>query len=1045
MTDKICFRLRKALNVLLSIVVLLAIAAGPAAQARGAESAAVDMGASGLSFRYDRTFGVTGEPYLADGQHLNTPTSMFMSASNTLYVVEEKGSRVLRFSPTGTNTLILGQAGIEFHHDNFLADVRSVAVAPGGNIWALTTTMLKEFNSRGEPLRRFPDEDPWNSGEDNSHFKDAYGIAFHNSGLLFVADLGNNRVQIYDTTTETPTYVNTIGETGVAVFDNLHFNQPSQLAFDSHDALYVLDSAFFRVQKCTSSNNWASWSCGTFFGGTQGSDPANGEMSWSYGLHIDGSDNVFIADGGNSRVLKCTPVGVCDHFVGTLGVRGTGNNIFGWAADVTADSDGNVYVSDTDNRVVKQYSSTGAFIKNFVGVLGVPYLTNTAHMNKPWGITTDSAGNIYVTENGGHRLLKFNASGIQQWAIGSPGNFIFDWNDVTADNQKFSDYWAGLEGNPAVDSAGNIYVTDTSNQRVQVYKTSDGSYVTSLGVFRESGADSTHFDCPTGAAVSPVNGDIFIANHCNHTVSVFNSSRVYKTAIGVPYEKGADNIHLSSPWGVAVDRSGAVYIADADNMRIQKCTLAGATPTCSTFAGETGVFDQSLNHFYPVSVAVDGSGKVYVADDWNSRIQVFDSTGAYLTTIAGSWGTGSSQFVNTVGVAVDARGSVYITDRSNYRVEKYTPGYPRWIQANINGFGSLNNVRISRMSVHNGMLYASLENPASGGEVWRSADGRDWGSTPVAEGGFGNSANNGVDVAQSYGGYLYAGTNNTDTGGEMWRCAVCDGSDWEQVVDGTLLGQDHYHVQTVITHGGALYATVEGYNEEGAHAVAVIRSTTGARGTWTQVNTDGFGNIDNRDSWSAADFNGYYYVATSKPDAWNTGPAVTTGVEVWRCATCDGSDWVQVNEDGFGDGKNCGYWFAVYNNGLYLGIANLLTGAQIWRCSACDGTDWAQVASDGFGNASRYGVFPIVFDGKLYAYTSEFWETRGRGVELFASEDGLAWTEIPLSGWGDLNNQNGAYGIVYNDSLYLSTSNPANGGEIWLYLLRQVHLPLIRR
>jgi hypothetical protein len=238
---------------------------------------------------------------------------------------------------------------------------------------------------------------------------------------------------------------------------------------------------------------------------------------------------------------------------------------------------------------------------------------------------------------------------------------------------------------------------------------------------------------------------------------------------------------------------------------------------------------------------------------------------------------------------------------------------------------------------------------------------------------------------------------------------------------------------------------VEGNNEGGAHAVAVLRSTTGARGTWTQVNTDGFGDIENRDSWSATDLNGYYYVATSKPDAWNTDPAVTTGVEVWRCATCDGSDWEQVNQDGFGDGKNCGYWFAVFNDDLYLGIANLLTGAQIWRCSDCDGTDWEQVVSGGFGSSSRYGVFPIAFDGKLYAYTSEFWETHGQGADLFASEDGLAWKEIPLSGWGDLNNQNGAYGIVYNNSLYLGTGNGGNGGEIWLYLSRQVNLPIIRR
>ena len=829
MKGKFCFGFRKAFSIMLSIVFLLGLAGNPAAQAQ--DSALAGLGQPGLSFRYVKTFGVTGEPYLPDGTHLNQPMGIFIDAADNLYVAETAGAQVKRFNASGVNTLTLGQAGMDLHHDNFLPNPQDITVDPDGNIWVLAQTMLKEFAPDGTVVSRFPDEDPWNSGEDNTHFRDARGLAFNAAGRLFVADSGNNRVQVYDVSTVPPTYVNTLGEAGVNLNDNTHFVFPSELAFDSQNALFVLDSSNFRVQKCTTNDNWLNWACSTFYDGAPGSDPTNGDMKWAEGLNIDGSDNVYITDGGKSRVLKCTPAGSCAHFAGTPGLRGSGNNVFGWAEDVATDFSGRVYVSDTDNRVIQQYSSTGTFIQNFAGTAGVPYVTDAAHINKPWGVVADSAGNIYVTENKGQRLLKYDASGVQQWTIGSPGNFIFGWNNLTADNQKFSDYWAGLEGSPAIDALGNIYVTDTGNHRVQVYRTSNGSYVTTMGVFREGGAANDRFSCPTGAAISPVNGDIYIADHCNQRVQVFTSSRAYKTTIGVPEEQGSDNAHLNYPWNVAVDKNGAVYIADTDNKRIQKCTLAGSVPTCSTFLGDAGISDRAFNHFNPLSLAVDAAGRVYVADEWNSRVQVFDSTGAYLTTIGGSGGQRNGELDAVFGVSVDTNGNVYIADRNNNRVEMYAPNVPGWSQTNINGFGDPENDEITRMSIHNGLLYASTQNLNSGGEVWRSAGGRNWGSVPVASGGFGNSANRRIQVGKSFNGYLYAGTENLDTGGEIWRCSTCSGSDWVKVLAGSVLGAGHNNVQTVSVHANALYATVNGEN-----GLVVLRSTTGASGTWQQVN-----------------------------------------------------------------------------------------------------------------------------------------------------------------------------------------------------------------
>ena len=81
-----------------------------------------------------------------------------------------------------------------------------------------------------------------------------------------------------------------------------------------------------------------------------------------------------------------------------------------------------------------------------------------------------------------------------------------------------------------------------------------------------------------------------------------------------------------------------------DNSRVQKCVVSGATYTCATFAGVTGQSGDDFGHLSgPHSVAVDATGRVYVADAWNERVQVFDASGAYLSSIGGGWGAHSGQ------------------------------------------------------------------------------------------------------------------------------------------------------------------------------------------------------------------------------------------------------------------------------------------------------------------------------------------------------------------------------------------------------------------
>lgn len=380
-----------------------------------------------------------------------------------------------------------------------------------------------------------------------------------------------------------------------------------------------------------------------------------------------------------------------------------------------------------------------------------------------------------------------------------------------------------------------------------------------------------------------------------------------------------------------------------------------------------------------------------------------------------------------------------INDTNNQPVLKSAVGISGWIQRNIDGFGDLNNLTAGLLA-HNGMLYAGTQNNTSGGQIWRTADGQNWSAIKLYGGAYYGGENTFIVPINVVNDYLYVGIQNNNSGGQIWRCALCDGSDWNRVLDGSELGPSYFNVQTVIGHSDAIYATVTGWD-----GLAVLRSTNGDAGTWTQVNTSGFGKTSNVYTWSVVNYNGFYYVATNTPDSWNFDPPKTSGVEVWRCATCTGSDWQQVNLSGFGDGRNGSYSMVEFSDKLYLSVVNLLTGVQIRRCAVCDGSDWEQVNTNGFGQANRYGAILVPYEGKLFAFTSDLWTAPDQGVELFITKDGTHWDPVMIHGWGDSNNWVVNGNQVFDGSLYVGVFNQTTGGEIWQYLHKQVFIPSIFR
>ena len=621
------------------------------------------IGQPGLSYRYVQTLGQTGVPYPVDTQHLNRPNGLAIDITGAVFVVEEKGFRLLKYDQAGAPLLAVGTPGQPIDDGPYLAYPKDVALDNAGNLWTVIDHAVKQFDPTGTQLQIFPALTP---GRPASQTTASPAPAAWRS----TPPAGCSspiRPIIASRSLPSPAAVRststTIGQTGVPGSDATHFDFPAQIALDTNNRLYVADVNNSRVQRCAFA---ASWTCTTFHGtGSPGSGP--NQLDQAFGLGIDPSSGViYIADSGNGRVKRCGSGGGCTIFATGLG----------WPADAAVGTGGQVLVSDWLKHTVRRFLGDGTAQGVFAGVDGTAYPASLDKFNRPWGIASTPDGGLVLTENAGYRLVKLDAAGQAQWSVGQAGSF-------GSDASHFGNWSSGPEGNPGIDTSGRIVVPDTGNDRIQVFN-ADGSYHRTFG---RSGNGNSEFDCPAGVAISPVDGDIVVADTCNERVQVYDRNWVYQLTLGVTDQAGSDDQHFRSPWGVAVDTAGAIFVADAYNYRIQKCTVNGANASCALFAGGAGSAGSDFGRLFPMSVAVDRQGRVLVADPDRARVQVFGPGGAYLTTIGGAWGPAPGQMRGPVGVAVDANGKVLIADRDNHRVLRYAPGVPGWAQVNVNGFG----------------------------------------------------------------------------------------------------------------------------------------------------------------------------------------------------------------------------------------------------------------------------------------------------------------------------------------------------------------------
>jgi uncharacterized protein (TIGR03437 family) len=577
-------------------------------------------------------FGGDGGP--ATEARLNAPRTTDVDAQGNLYIGESQSSNIRIVSPDGTiRTYAGGGASLDFGIPATQAQLQfpdHIALAPDGTlyfsswvvdrVYKITPAGILELVA-GTGVSGF-------SGDGgpavNAGLADPQGVGVDASGILYIADSSNNRIRRVraDGIIETVVGGGTSGGDGPALETRL--NSPQDVEFDAAGIMFVVES--------------------------------NG-------------------------IRKLLPGGVLLTVARSNGSASSGDGgpataaSFRFASQVALAPDGGFYFADPDSHNVRYVNAAGIISTvagngNFGGD-GGPATQST--LFNPQGLVLDGAGGFYITDTDNHRIRRVNAAGSINTVAGAGAR------GSTGDGGPAIEALFALPRAIDRDAAGNIFIADSSNDRIRKIDASGAisTIVTGLGAY--------------GLAVDQRDGSVYAAEAFGY--------RLHRILPG-----GADQIvagtgtrgfsgdggpaaaaQIDFVGGIAVDQDGSVFLADTGNHRIRKIDTSGVITTVAGSAGgysgdEGPATEARLLNPYDVTVTEDGT--LLIADTRNAAIRMV-TTGGVIHTIAGQGAEGSTgdggpatlaNLYFPTGVEVDDEGNIFIADALNHRIRKLTPG-----------------------------------------------------------------------------------------------------------------------------------------------------------------------------------------------------------------------------------------------------------------------------------------------------------------------------------------------------------------------------------
>lgn len=408
------------------------------------------------------------------------------------------------------------------------------------------------------------------------------------------------------------------------------------------------------------------------------------------GVAIDAEGNLFVAASGLHRVLRLdagngTWTTVAGN--GALGFSGDGGPATSASLElptgVVVDGAGNLFIADSGNNRIRRVNRAGTITtvagNGSFGFSGDGGPATSASLRWPQGLALDGAGALFIADSRSHRIRRVDSAGTITTVAGNgTAGFGGDGGAATG---------ASLSGplHVAVDAAGNVFIADVNNRRIRrVDSTGMIATVAGNGAFGFTGdggpATSASLTTPRGVAVDTA-GNLFVSDPGNKRIRRVDPAGTITTIagsgiVGFSGDGGpATSASLANAVDLAVDAEGRLFIADGDNQRIRRVDSAGTITTVAgngsyAFSGDGGPA-ASASLARPLDVAVDGAGNLFIADVYDQRIRRVDPAGT-ITTVAGNGTYGfsgdggpatSAGLRDPAAVALDSAGNLFILDQ----------------------------------------------------------------------------------------------------------------------------------------------------------------------------------------------------------------------------------------------------------------------------------------------------------------------------------------------------------------------------------------------
>lgn len=586
-----------------------------------------------------------GDGGLATAANLNLPESVAFDSGGNIYIADSFDNRIRVVNvgtsaitvagvsiPAGDINTIAGQAAACSSSQTacgdggpanqaFLNDPFGVAVDSKGNIYIADTfdqkirliaagqSNISTFAGNGIACTNPSGGCGNGKAAASAEVHLPQGVFTDAAGDLYIADTQDHMIRFI---AEGQTTITGVAGTGTQGFagdgaspTSAELNMPGGIWLDALGNMLISDTGNGRVRQVTIG---ATPTISTVAGGGSGGDgglPTQATLALPWGVAEDSAGNLYIVDQANNRIRKITNPGAANAIIstvagnGSVGYSGDGGPATGATLDapssIAFDSNGNLYIADSNNLVIREVNMTTGNISTVFGNGQSCFPTHAqcgdtkgpllASFSLPLTVTLDSSNNVYVSDWQGYRVREWNVTTGLVSTVAGTGNEGSTKGNGKPGDQANLDHPAGL----VVDKSANVYLADQYNN---VVRWVSGGIINGFAL---NGDPNLHGDgglATSGSMWNPLmlgidpSGDIFVSGGNDNTVQrISAATKIYSTVAGTSTNAiqggyagdggPATNAHMAN-LGVLVDGNNNLYIADGGNNRVRYVPLAPA-------------------------------------------------------------------------------------------------------------------------------------------------------------------------------------------------------------------------------------------------------------------------------------------------------------------------------------------------------------------------------------------------------------------------------------------------------------------------------------